>query len=675
MIRLFFFIIMLSFSVTTFAQDSTVVAADVIDDCGMDGDDVIPFDATICQDDKAWAIMSSMLPGIYEDIAEMLGLDVATVSDNPDITLGVSSILVDLYNFMFDVCMYVMAIVLGLYVIDLLSKSLRSGRFMRYQGFSAGKMAAGGIAGAGLLLPYQTMYLGQVFIFSISLASPGLTNMAHSAFVSMQQSQFASTQAATLTQATNDSGDNVYIRHEYQAREFYSYLAYMEMCRRLSSAEALTETLRAGESVTEQWDCLRGQTNTLTTDDDVPSILRPASNPSSRVALHDNSYAVLSRLEFGWRLNQYEQCQALDSVIGSYSCGGISFSTVNWEESPYTRLVGGDVLKEILDGINEQIGTNRDATQIANIAEFGWERIYNKIITDAVEAADLTTASSTLLNVDAANEAFENEKKREALEQIYRSRNQDILKKFAAMYYRTVMNALYIGHVFADEEGKFDNVPMEQMRYHYDVASNLTDSLETLFCIQANDSVGDTEAAKRLVESDGVNASSGHFRCLRRDDLSIVGADKRGATETSEAYTERLMELTQAAKEQYKKDMDVAADNLAKQRVAVESSYISTIGSFEEPNLAKKMRQEGFLSLAHYSFMMSEMYEDTRDGVRYIVNHYELQPNQMTEYGVSLDVLDAFASDLPDYTMTSVNNLINEVQSSIEADPIIIPVK
>ena len=161
--------------------------------------------------------------------------------------------------------------------------------------------------------------------------------------------------------------------------------------------------------------------------------------------------------------------------------------------------------------------------------------------------------------------------------------------------------------------------------HHMEVVRPIAKIVEEANCVITTYNLSDsTKGVEYMSASEDTSPESGmSFRCVDWDNESVLGLlSVEGMTddERRKAAIERYNELTV----QYEDELQSAYVLLANQRKALESAFIEDSKEIRQENVWVVMRQEGFLSMANYAFVMNEEYQTVREHIRYITNNFNV---------------------------------------------------
>lgn len=649
-----FFMLIFSFSFSASSQE--------IDDCGHVDGDVIPYDTTICKKDRAFNILYGLFPNIYSEMSGVVTLEELSddalqekiKSTNYNRADGIFSFI---YKMFFDLAKWLIGIYAAFYLFDLLSRYIKDGDLTQGGRYKPHKMVGGAMSSVFLLIPYKALFMGQVIVFSLSIMSLGMANFIHSTFVSAQQSRLNMQWEETLTAYADGTIETVpeslkYTthkedRHNHLSRKFYEQLIMVELCRKQSADYLLKEV--SGQISPSQVDgfrrCFYGSSGVVNVSapkiawskeqslDTMPSFLTLKAQTGKGV--YDDSMSAISQgfIDFELVPNGNPSCSIDYYQNEYYKCGSLDFFDANWEQNPFTTIVGGAFLQDVLMGVNSSISIESSPSDIARLARSGWSRIMNKIDSEKVgwnEAELNSVINLNVMDVESFNQHMRDKKEAEDKRDVFYAKNTNAIRQFAAFYYRTVMNSVMFGRVtFLDYDSGNDSTADERSDFstlvgHMEVVAPLAKIVEEANCTLSDFNLPDSVSgiSYAVSEQDTSPESKISFRCVDWSDKSILGhypdLDGFSQDERRKFLTDRYGELVL----EYDKSLKAAYLKLSNVRKAVESAFIEDSNLIRGENIWVTMRQEGFLSMANYAYVMNEEYQTVREQIRYVTNNF-----------------------------------------------------
>jgi len=642
---------LLSLSFSAFSQER--------DTCGHVDGNVTPYDSTICENDRAFGVLYSLFPNIYREVSEIAALDEMTdealqAKINQSGYSRADSVFELLYALFFDLAKWLMLIYAAFFLFDLGSRYIKDGDLTQGGRHKPHKMVGGLMTSAFLLVPYKNFFMGQIIVFSLSITSLGMANFLHSTFVSAQQERLEVQWDELLTAQANGTvemdpeeiGFNTFKedRHNHAARKFYEHLVLVEICRKQSAdylLKAVSDQIPPSQ-VEGFRDCFYGSKNRITVADKkvkwdqetdnttLPSFLTLSMQDGSGIRHNSTTIETHSVVNFALTPNQNPTCAIQDYDPRGYDCGNIEFFDANWEQSSFTSIVGGLFLNGVLLEVNRAITLDSSPADVAKIARDGWSKIMNKLdseMGDWTEAELNRTVLTTAMSAEELNEHMREEKELEDKRKILYAKNSNAIRQFSSFYYRSVMNSMLIGRVSSihTDAGSFNGIDTKSefsaLTHHLKTVSPLAKLVEEANCTMTGFNLANSEAGLSYVSSsDGTAPESKiSYRCVDWENKTILGYYP---DLTEEERREFLIGRYEVLVNKYDTEMKKAYLKLANIRKAVESAFIEDTNLLRTDNIWVTMRQEGFLSMANYAFVMNEEYQTVREHIRYITNSF-----------------------------------------------------
>tara|TARA_R110001583_G_scaffold85368_2_gene223697 strand:- start:17298 stop:20543 length:3246 start_codon:yes stop_codon:yes gene_type:complete len=634
-----------------------------LDSCGHVDGNVDPYSSTICKDDRAFNIMYSLFPNIYREVSEFSKLDELNDEELRKLVTKSGYSRADgvfelLYALFFDVSKWLLMIYVGLYLLDLLSRMLKDGSITQGGRHSPHTMVAGIMTSTALLIPAKGMFFGQVIVFVLSVVSLGLANTVHSTFVSAQQERIevqwedALTAEADGTRMQNaenfDTSTFKEDRHNYMARKFYQSLVMTELCRKQSADYLLKEVAQMIQpsEVAQFRSCMYGSDENIKMssqkvswdkeagDTTMPSFMTLSVEEGA--GINDDGTKILSHNNIAFELvpSTNPSCSIPKYENRYFQCGKMEFVNPNWEQSPFTSVVGGEFLQSVLMSVNSTINLSSSPEDIASKARNGWSTILQKINDEmgTWSEEDLSASlSANEMSVEDFNGYMRDKKELEEKREILFAKNSNALRQFAAFYYRSVMNNLMFGQVSSylndsssinaiDNRSDFDSI-VHHMKVVRPIAKIVEEANCTITAFNLSDSSKGLEYSNAA--SDTTPEGNLSFRCVDWETSSVLGLLSLDGLD-EDAKRQKIIEHYNALSIKYEDELREAYITLANQRKALEAAFIEDSKMIRQENIWVVMRQEGFLSMANYAFVMNEEYQTVREHIRYITNNFNV---------------------------------------------------
>lgn len=648
------FFVLLIMSASSMSQE--------IDPCGHVDGNVTPYDTTICKNDRAFNVLYSLFPNVYREVSKISSLDELNDEALQEKMLhsGYSradSVFELLYALFFDIAKWLMVIYSVFYLFDLGSRYIKDGDLTQGGRYKSHKMVGGVMSSVFLLVPYKNFFMGQIIVFSLSILSLGMVNFIHSTFVSAQQErlevQWEETLTANADGRTEINPENLEHstlkedRHNHLSRKFYEHLVMVELCRKQSADYLLKEVSgQVSPSEVEGFrSCFYGSKEKVSMANKTTAWLQEHSEltspsfitlrPQSGKGIYDDSRSIVSQgfIDFELAQNESPSCSVDDHENKYYKCGSLEFFDANWEQSPFTTIVGGDFLQDVLMDVNSAISLDSSPSDIATLARSGWSRIMQKIdseIGDWDESALNRPLNLNVMSVENFNKHMREKREIEDKKSVLYAKNSNAMRQFASFYYRTVMNSLMFGRVSSlhSDSGTINSVDgrseISTLVSHMETIRPLAKIVEEANCTLSPFNLQDSiSGVSYITGADDTSPESKiSFRCVNWEDKTVAGYHPELEEATEDDRREFLVKRYDELVLEYETKMKAAYSKLSNARKAVEAAFIEDSNLIRGENIWVTMRQEGFLSMANYAFVMNEEYQTVREQIRYITNNF-----------------------------------------------------
>jgi len=647
--------------VLLFLSLSGTVLSQEIDGCGHVDGNVTPYDSTICKNDRAFGVLYSLFPNVYKEVAEIASLDEMTdeALQQKMLHSGYSradSVFELLYALFFDLAKWLIVIYSAFYLFDLISRYIKDGDLTQGGRYKPHKMVGGVMTSGFLLVPYKNFFMGQIIVFTLSVMSLGMANFIHSTFISAQQERIEMQWDATLTAQADGVVETTeeqlaYTtfkedRHNHLARKFYEQLVMIELCRKQSADYLLREV--TGQITPSQIEgfrqCFYGSPDKVdikdgraewsqeASDSTYPSFISLRQQDGEGISNNLKNIVSHGLVDFELTPSNNPSC-AIEHYQNKYfKCGSIEFLDANWEQSPFTSIVGGEFLQEVLMEVNQSISLDATPSDIATVARSGWTEIMQKIDSEMggwSEAELNRNIELNVMSVDEFNQQMRDQKDIEDKRDILYAKNSSALRQFAAFYYRAVMNSLMFGRVSSVQGSSIGEVmdnksEISALTHHMQAVIPLAKIIEEANCTLSDFNLADsTKGIVFMVSTeDATPESAMSFRCIDWDNNKVLGLFPELDGEDEDAKREFLIKHYNELVLKYDDEMKKAYLKLANIRKSIESAFIEDSNVIRGENIWVTMRQEGFLSMANYAYLMNDEYQTVREQIKYITNNY-----------------------------------------------------
>lgn len=626
-----------------------------VSECGIEQGNVIPGDGTLCKNDIAFGMLFEMFPSIFREIGPLWNLtafsQLGDGFEDQDL-LGqyhgdqVFTILYKLFRNLVILCAVTYLIFLA---VDIVSRLVR-GKSLSDD--DPGKdnnksWAIGGSVGVLFMLPYKQFFIGVILVFSFAVGALSMANFVLSLFLSAQQGLLTS---SAQQDRTTFNHPNMIERHDYIANNYYRYLVSMALCRRESASYIMTTAGGSAEGPEQyrKWHtCAKGAEGEFRTFNNKEQGTPPAfvsireeylMSPITR----DMLISEASGIEFGGSWSGTKLCEELGQLSPEYYCGSILIAEPDWGSNPLLGLMTqSHMLLNSLNSLAGAISPTTPARDIENIVHQHWMRFYDDISELLLENINRIQAES---NADFAQSDLIARQKA-AARQALLDQNGHAFRQLARFYHQSAENILAFGRMTTYRQVGVDIDPvngahqirvptkmegpgqgMGNLFYHLNIAELIADKIQKVQCL--ND-VNSLRQAKRTADFLNGRVSSlaadSHAKCLdvmKGEVISYNDAISNMTPEELDTYTQAY---TTSMETELLQEWERAVSSYAAQRRAIEHSFSRYVRDYDMGNWTLKMRQEGYLSVAGFTFQMTSKIESVKREIKQIVNHFELR--------------------------------------------------
>ena len=361
----------------------------------------------------------------------------------------------------------------------------------------------------------------------------------------------------------------------------------------------------------------------------------------------------------------------------------MEFVNPNWEQSPFTSVVGGDFLQNVLVSVNSSINLSASPQDIAATARSGWSEILQKINEEMGAWSEEQLSASVIaneMNVEDFNSYMREKKELEERKEILFAKNSNALRQFAAFYYRNVMNNLMFGQVssYHSDSGAINVIDnrsdFDALVQHMEVVRPIAKIVEEANCVITSYNLSDSVKGLEYMSAAADTTPEGGlgFRCVDWDNLSVLGVLSFGGLDENEKR-QKVIDHYNNLSIKYEEELRNAYIALANQRKALESAFIEDSKMIRKENIWVVMRQEGFLSMANYAFVMNEEYQTVREQLRYITNNFTVSFSSSDRQMLSMSLYyDPQTEGLTYPHFDEGRNVMSEVDDQFKSiDPLV----
>jgi hypothetical protein len=658
-----------------FMVSNHVGAADSFSACGNIDGVVTPGDPTICKEDKAVSLLKGVFPKIYDEVLELTNLEDHTVSDAVGERKDTRSDIVfeRVYLLFWDLATWLFGIYLIIYALDIAGKKIRGEPLYENSGGSW-NIAKGIVIGSSLLIPYKTFFSGQLFIFALSAAALGSSNILLSVFLHAQQTQIEAAWSSTLESSPKFKPAWIEDRHHFYARAMYNHLVQMELCRKVSSdfqMAAVPSSVDNYKDALRYRGCAYGTTKNVKLNKlantsnsmiingakkhgDAPAFVSVDVSAVGRAVSTSFSHSELSTVTFGVNPENSNKCEFENIAPSAFSCGTISITHPQWELNPFVKLIGLSKINKIVDGVSSGFSGDMSGEDVHYLTFSGWEKL-EQLAQDQLE---LWTPDIVHSIDDTIEKTMEKRAEEKSARELVRFKNNEPLRQLASFYHLSVMNAVTVGKIEIQnplidvqavvsgeypvfEERLSDASSLAPLLFHFDKSKNLADDIEEMQCFMYNYSLHDSEKVLPYLSGDHETISGKYqFRCVDYENLIVVGLQE--PSEADDVRRERLVNLYNTKVSEFKVSMENNIVKMASHRRGVEKSMSSAIASVRGENIWVRIRQEGFLSMATYMFALNTEMEMNAEHVSYLVNNLDVSSVNADQHMISNDLKYSF---------------------------------
>ena len=643
------------FLVILFCWISPVKAADApnLTDCGISQNKIIPGDGTLCNEDIAFGVMYEMFPLIFKEIGPLWNLTSFSTLGNgfeQQDLLGqyhgdtVFLLLYKLFRNLVILCAITYLVFLA---VDI------GGRMLRGKSLNdddPGKdnnksWATGGTIGVIFLLPYKQLFLGPIVIFSFAIASLSTANFVLSLFLSSQESLISASETQDRTNFTNP---NIAERHDYIANNMYRYLVGMVLCQRESAAYIMTKAGVSAETSSKykQWyQCAKGNDNTYRTigeprEGTAPAFINVYEGFHNSPLAGNVLLSEMTSIEFlsDWR--SFPQCGELGLHSSTYYCGSIRVYEPDWGSNPLMDLLPQSMtLINSLESLASSINHNSSPADIENTVYDHWIRFYETIKSELFSSiADLKTDGANLQQTTLA------ERQRTAAKQALLDQNGHAFRQLARFYHQSAQNILAFGRTTSYRETGYDTDPVNGARairvpvklngsgqglsnlfYRMDEAKFLADYIERSQCLDSIRTLFNAKKTLDFIQQETSNLQTdAHARCLDMQSLTIKELEAAEPYLAEELWGDYISQRYTQLETEFMQKWAVSTSRYAAQRRAIEKSFKRYISDYDAGGALAKMRQQGYLAVAGFTYHMTSKMESIKREVKQLTNHFEM---------------------------------------------------
>lgn len=233
------------------------------------------------------------------------------------------------------------------------------------------------------------------------------------------------------------------------------------------------------------------------------------------------------------------------------------------------------------------------------------------------------------MSVDEFNDYMSEKRDLEEKKEILFAKNSNALRQFAAFYYRNVMNNLMFGQVssYHSDSGAINMIDnrseFDALIHHMEIVRPIAKIVEEANCVITSYNLSDSIKGLEYMSATADTTPEGGlgFRCVDWDNSSVLGVLHLDGLDVDEKR-QKVIEHYHNLSIKYEEELREAYISLANQRKAIENAFIEDSKTIRKENIWVVMRQEGFLSMANYAFVMNEEYQTVREQIRYITNNF-----------------------------------------------------
>lgn len=632
---------------------------DPISTCGLSNGNVISGDGTLCKEDIAFGLMYEMFPSIFKEIGPLWSLtsfsQIGSGFEDRDL-LGQyhgDAIFITLYALFFKLVLLCAFTYILFLVIDVASRVIRGKALTDDNpGEDNGKSwAIGSVTGVTFMLPYKDFFIGQIIVFTFAIAALSSANFGLSIFLSYQGDLI---QNAVDTDRTTPA-DNLSVieRHDYIADTFYRYLISMSLCQRESTSIVMTRLsgeINSPINYKEWATCVKGEPNHYRifdpkTESTTPSFIHVYETYHRTPLMGRLLLSEAASVDFRGEWASLPQCVGVAKNSPEYYCGSISINEPDWASNPLLELMDSSfTLINSLDNLSASLSPDLSPSDVNEIVYRHWTEFYEQIKTNLNENVDRLKSED---GADYRREAIVAKKKAVA-KQLLMDQNGQAFRQLARFYHQSAQNIITFGRSTSYRElgTEFDPVDGRQivktpkriesagqnikaLMNHMEVANKLADHIHEAQCLSQ---IHTLEQAKKTVDflngETSALSSDAHSRCVDILNNSVVGYSETLAAmsenDKQNAINARLIEIEKTLMTEF----DLASDNYARKRRAIENSFKRYIKEKDSENWIAKMRQEGYLSIAGYTFNATAKIEAVKREIKQIVNNVDLRTPQ-----------------------------------------------
>lgn len=635
-------IICISIPLTAWAEETSLVS-----DCGLQQTDIISGDGTLCKEDIAFGILFEMFPSVFREIGPLWGLTTFSKLgggfEDQDL-LGQyhgDAVFVTLYS-LFHKLVILCALTYVLFLaLDILSRMIR-GKSLSEDSPDKDNdksWALGGSVGIIFMIPYKNFFVGPIIAFSFAIGALSIANFAFSIFLSSQQ-DFIKESVEVDRSTVHLENNNVIERHDYIANNYYRYLVSMSLCRRESAAMVVTRSLGTAANADElkSWHgCAYGKEDHFKLwgqkEKDInPSFIRVYESSLKTPLMGKTLLNEASSVEFRGEWLDSPQCSSVSKLSPGYYCGSILIGEPDWASNPLISLLDSpQELIQSLEALSSSIGPNTSSEDVTRIVYDHWMSFYEKVRKKLLQNIERIKAEdgADFLRTEIVS------RQKSAAAQAILDQNGHAFRQLARFYHQSAQNMIAFGRTTSYRDLSGDRTlkrlagsgqQMNALMHHLKIADKIADKIQQAQCLDQTFTLGQAKKlANFLGGGTNVAPDDAHARCVNISTNSVIELNDTVASMAEPERATYAIERFKVIEAEITKEWNDAIPKYAAQRRAVENSFKRYIQEREMGNWLQKMRQEGYLSVAGFTFHMTGRIESIKREIKLITNHFEIR--------------------------------------------------
>lgn len=673
----------------------------VVSSCGLENGQVKTGDGTLCKEDLAFGLLYEMFPSVFNEISPLWNLTAFSKTGDgfeQRELLGAyhgDRVFITLYELFHKIVIFCGLTYVFFLAVDVASRLIR-GKSLSDDDPNKDNnksWATGGVFGAFFMLPYKSFYVGPLIVFSFAVGALSIANFAMSIVLSSQEETILSTSQSDLSNL-HKSNPNVIDRHDYISQSYYRYLMSMSICREESSSAMLTIASTSTNSIDEykEWaKCtladiekihIMGRGNNTS----LKGFINIYETPHKTPLLGRYLLSEASLVDFSSDWSNAPNCSTLTEKTSGYSCGRIMVSEPDWGSNPLMGLLSNpNELTYSLDKIAKSFNHNMSSSDIESLVYQNWSEFYEKIKSQLLENVEKKqNIESNLINASR-----EEARKINAASQALLDQNGQAFRQLARFYHQSAQNIITFGRLTSYRELGVEwdpvsgasrakptvqiNSDMSPLLHHIQKAESLAKKIRQIQCLHDSYALPQSEKTLNFLLGEvSTLDKDAQAKCLDVINLTILEYNEniKGLEEVDrrDYIYNRVTALEEALESEWVK----VTSHYASQREGVEKSFKRYIKENDITNWLAKMRQEGYLAIAGYTFHLTSRLESIKRETKLMTNNMTLDNPVYDERYIGQGLLEGISlggSFSEFYTSDEVFNRVT--RSNKVVDPLV----